>query len=739
MKKLLYLLLFWTFLLGCKHSDDDEVVAENPPPEPPPGENGVLTDAQRIVALDECRDKFAALEKLGAADKSQKMVEWLKSKPYISAAGFAVEEKNVWAHFKDGRSIMFVNNLQKVPYGQQSGRLAEKEFLDVVPTRSNARTSELPSQKKVSILNGMGTGFIDPTNAIKQIFAKSKTDYKVESAKASIENLKKIGKDHAIFFLNTHGGADSLKIVNGVKMPAVLGFWTTDTASIANEAVYKEELDNYRIGYMIAENDQVNRDSVSVETHYAITAKFVEKYMGFGENCLVYITACSGFRESPSGIQFRETVISKAEKQRAAYIGWTKPIYESDGYIAAKFVFDRLLGANSDNGNTSFPIPIEDPSQRPFDIDAVMKDLADRGLNISDVRDPKTGVIERSVMMCYNKTSEDDRVILAPSIAYVAVEEVKDKLHIAGIFGSDPKSDGEVTVDGVSLDIISWTKNEIVCTIPASGKGSAGDVVVKVRNHESNPVQLTEWQWKIQLTRTFAGSLKETVDLNLHLRADVHAYRKKPHGTPRPYVYLVPLPGLDSAQAIRPVSDSKGLYTSSGTASTKWSSGGCSYTDKEDWAGISVNLPLLDGPVSSPRDLMAPACWLNPKTKTMEFSFEWLATGRNWVYRLDQSCPGESIPPQIEDGQWYGQGLFVSPYFKNLQGMEEDVIQNFGIETVGFDNNFNIKPYSKTFTTDDNFGFIHLRDEKCMTTLKWEGVTAKFPPRTNSGARIANR
>lgn len=736
MKKVFTLLLIIPLFLSCKPDESDDKDLGNVQ----------LNNEERIAALDECRDMFAKLEENNASDPEIKLVEFLKSRPYIAGAGIAKEEKNVWANFKDGRFILFVNNLQRVPEGQQGGRTSTPESLNFYNSGdrvnkkthppSNARTEELPSAKKVTILNGMGTAYIDPTNAIRQIFNSSKTDYQLESAKASIDNLKKIGKDHAIFFLNTHGGADSLKVINGQVRPAVLGFWTTDSCSAANELAYQEDLNTYRLGYMVALNDQISPGKITKETHYAFTAEFVKKYMEFGENALIYFTACNGFRDSPSGLEFRQTIIDKAVNDHAAYIGWTKPIYESDGYITTKFVFDRLLGANSSNGGTAFPIPTEDPKQRPFDIDAVMKDMETRGLNISDVTDE--GKVERSIMKCYSTIAEDNRFLLAPSISYVAVHELESKLHIYGIFGSDPGADGTVTVDGVPLSQIEWKKNEIVGTIPVSGKGAAGDVIVKVRNHPSNVVQLTEWQWKIEFSRSYAGTLKETTSMVLHLRADVHSFRKKPHDVPSPYVLpFLPLPGMDSVQGIRPANDSKGLYTSGGSGTSKWTGGGCSYSDKEDWAGISANLPIVAAPITEMQNHMAPACFLDPKTKTMEFSYVFFAKGRNWNYQMNQVCQDGSAPPYKDKGEMYGQAKITSPYFSKLEGLTEDEFFRWRIEKIVFDNNWNIKPYQKNFSVDEaDFGFITLNDKRCTIAIKWEQAPAKFPPRNDSGSRM---
>ncbi|MBT1706635.1 hypothetical protein KK062_00290 [Fulvivirgaceae bacterium PWU5] len=695
MKNVFYLLLCAILLSSCH---DDDQATPNDPVDP-------ITDEVRIETLESCRAKYESLLATDEATASQQLLDWLKTQPNIADAGIAEEEKNVWAYFRDGRSIMFVNNLKRVPHGQQGGRQEQAETAGALPvygTDPAARPQELPKQKKVTLLNGMGTGFIDPTAAIKQIFAKSKSDYDIHSDIASVENLKKIGNDHAIFYLSTHGGATDLRQVGGKQIPATLGFWTTDKCTPANEAAFKDDLDNLRLGYMVAANDEPSPGNVTVEKHYAFTAAFVKEHMSFGENALIYFTACNGFREMPSGVEFRETVISKAANKHAAYLGWTKPIYESDGYVAAKFVFDRLLGANAPGGGSSFPIPQEDPFQRPFDIDAVMKDMATKGLNVSDVKEGN--VVEQSVFKCYNKISPDTRFVLTPSIAYLEMYEYFDWLYIRGIFGDDPgASERTVTIDGVKVEVVDWSRDQIQCKIPSSGKGSAGDVVVTIRDHESNPRRLTEWRGTLKYTRPSAGAYKEETNIAFHVRRDVGYYRKTPAANPvkvEPTIY----PG--------PARDTKATYKFGGDAKYVANPGNCTYTYYAAWGNSQGTLPMFDGQRPTEPSILVISTEKDDGFELRALSFLNPKTTLNSVYN-DWVCPDDS---GTSDREEVAMGL-------------ESPTEKFQLVNLVFDATFNIQPGKIQDKGDDRSLIEYDGDRPDFTiTLEWSTMAPNFPP-----------
>jgi hypothetical protein len=70
-----------------------------------------------------------------------------------------------------------------------------------------------------------------------------------------------------------------------------------------------------------------------------------------------------------------------------------------------------------------------------------------------------------------------------PTIFYLMCDEAKSQLQIRGSFGVDS---GSVTIEDTTLGIISWSDSLIICSLPDSGKGVGGHVVVKTVKGVSN-------------------------------------------------------------------------------------------------------------------------------------------------------------------------------------------------------------------------------------------------------------
>ncbi len=77
-----------------------------------------------------------------------------------------------------------------------------------------------------------------------------------------------------------------------------------------------------------------------------------------------------------------------------------------------------------------------------------------------------------------------------PHIDSMYVDEMKGELDIYGSFGS---AQGKVWVDSVEPKIISWSDTFIISSIPTSGRGAAGPVIVGGRGYHSESRMLTMW------------------------------------------------------------------------------------------------------------------------------------------------------------------------------------------------------------------------------------------------------
>jgi hypothetical protein len=72
----------------------------------------------------------------------------------------------------------------------------------------------------------------------------------------------------------------------------------------------------------------------------------------------------------------------------------------------------------------------------------------------------------------------------------------------------------------------------IVTDLPPSGSGSEGDVIVTVRNHNSNVARLTEWRGTFQYGAAGAGTINMNITFDVAFRADIRQYRPMIHDPP---------------------------------------------------------------------------------------------------------------------------------------------------------------------------------------------------------------
>ena len=469
-----------------------------------------LADEERVTVLEECRDKLEKLNNVRKIEDKFQLLAWLMQNPAFQSAGFLPESNTVYAVFTDGRIVLFVDTpkTNDLPDG---GRKYTEDS-EASRKKGSSRVQELPKSNKVSLYNGMGKYFEDNTLAIEKIFAASKTSYTVERKTASIENLKKVSGD-GVFYLFTHGGGGAIPNPPlGRDTTYAMSLWTTDAVTVANEKAYKKDLDEKKLAYMFS-----TYDSDKQVFHYGITAEFIKAYMSFGENSIIYMDACNSNRIITTGAPFRNVVMDRAANKKATYIGWTFETNEFMATQASQFIFDRLLGTNT-TGSGSTSIPKEDPIQRPFDLEKIFLDLRGRGFD----------VCANGATLKYDSRVEED-LLLKPTIEKLEVDEYTSTLIIYGSFGSEK---GKVSVGGQEITSISdWTPNAIVCGIPETGTGSAGDVIVSVNDRESNPVPITEWQIRLNYATDDNGVRMEGA-INLRIRADLHPRRTKPGEDP---------------------------------------------------------------------------------------------------------------------------------------------------------------------------------------------------------------
>jgi hypothetical protein len=238
--------------------------------------------------------------------------------------------------------------------------------------------------------------------------------------------------------------------------------------------------------------------------------------MSFGANSLVFFNACGS--NAPTSADFRAACIAK---NAGVYLGWSKNIDGMESLKAARFFFDRLLGAHEQS-------PLENPPQRPFEITYVLEDML---LRQFDVHLGNKGVTNLVATPFFGYGGEP--TLLAPTIQWAIAPSVPGdvNLWIDGSYGDNPGAGGVVMLGSNTLSA-TWTPTRIECPAPQSG----GNLVVKVRGIKSNPLQLTEWNSQFVIVfrgvrndPDVRGTLEHRITLNLNFWADIHNWRVLPH------------------------------------------------------------------------------------------------------------------------------------------------------------------------------------------------------------------
>jgi hypothetical protein len=324
---------------------------------------------------------------------------------------------------------------------------------------------------------------------------------------ASVQGLKLVQGD-GVFYFSSHGSGGETR--GGQRE---YGVWTSDEVTPANEALFSADLDSTppRLCWYEALHNNNFFGSNRV-THYAITAEFVRQYMSFGPNSLVFINACKSDATGNAG--FKAACIAK---NAGVYLGWTNNIDGMESLKAARFFFDRLLGAHMEP-------PAENPPQRPFEITYVLEDML---LRHFDVHLGNKGFTNLVATPFYGYGGEP--TLLAPTIQTAIPPWIfypgDVNVLIDGSYGDNPGANGTVMLGNNALPIANWTPTRIECPAPQSG----GNLMVKIRGIKSNTIQLTEWHAQFTMIYRGRGSLQHRVVLNLNFWADIHNWRVLPH------------------------------------------------------------------------------------------------------------------------------------------------------------------------------------------------------------------
>ncbi len=665
---------------------------------PPTGAGDtIITIEERMAALDRCVAKANELNNLVAMEDRIQMLTWLTTEPEFAVAGFAGDQ--LYAVFKDDRVLFFLDT----PLNETGGRIATngREIVDTATkfkSPVNARTEDVPGAKQTSLFMGLGRRYPNQPGAVDFIFSKSQSGYVTKQRVATVEELKTVSGD-GIYYIFTHGGVGYVPSLRrpGAESP-LMTLWTATPVTPEGDTLYKEDLKNRVLAYSIGPHD--SRTSVK---HYSITDGFVEKYMKFGPNCFIYLEACNGFSGLPGADALRQKFINKASNGKATIVGWTDITPVEAVEKASIFLFDRLLASNTE-GLGHIYIPKEDPKQRPFDLEQVFRDMYANNI----------GTASNGSKLVYQTNVQDD-VFLRPTIEGLEIDEYTSTLIIKGRF---PIDQGKVSVEGVIVNITSWSPYEISCIIPETGEGSVGNVVVSsTEGIKSNAVPLTEYIIKLNFSADDNG-VKLAGVCELRLRVDIHKRRLKIHEEPIKPTYPDLSPGSGS------------VFNMKGSSVAYTITGHKYQTCNIDQCRMQVT--------ESPRPVAARLDFSTSGTNSQFFGFyNWSAEMNKIKLNFLSIAPpltGSVTEERIQCPDKPEVHSTVEIAYKG--SMAFPVMKVTDYPTFEVAENYNIRPGNFHQKVDRQWGFCN-EVGKYEVNVTWDVIVPKHAPTDETNARVA--
>jgi hypothetical protein len=539
-----------------------------------------VTDEQRAAVFESLRAAISRVEGMDRDEQNEALARELADRPEIAWTGWG--PSGAWARFTDDRLLMIDNQDLSGSHPPPPVEVPEEGFpeeeeeliqaslagIGATPDEDLAQVSSAASGNRWGLPWSNRVCFFSthdrPWLSIVQDMFKAEGEdgrlfaYQVEGevGNMSVEAMMAPPADCGVVAVNCHGsGMTNVKGKLGTFDSGVYGLYTTTPWTPANDRRYQELLDS---GALVYYHPMGWTEPVP---HYAITAEFIDRYwvqdgVRFTRAPFFYLNSCSPF--SSMAKPMRDKIMASGVDVLA---GWTLRSFDADGSRAASYVFDRLLGTNH--------LEAPEPPQRPFGWHQLGEEMLrlNIGRSIDGNYPPYISELKFEAKDRYGFAQ------LAPSIEFLAIDDLKNELTVRGTFGGAP-DDSKVEVGGQDCPVEHNRMYEIICKIPQFGPGSSGDVVVRYKGNQSNHVKLTSWKGKGTYRILGPGDLHHKWTYDLHFRGDVHDARE--------------LPGRKPVPRDKPVSVMK---DSSGQAEF-----GGEYQDGNYWVkwNGSLMVPLLD-------------------------------------------------------------------------------------------------------------------------------------------------
>lgn len=518
----------------------------------------LLSYDERKITLDLIAAKFANLTATTSDGQDAELADYIGTLPHIEAAGFF--EGNAWGRFDDEQIAIVCKN--HAPASGKGGSALRDALNSNSPNSGDSRRSAsgwgVPDSADVDLMWGYGPGtyYTNPVMDLEAILDDA--HYSANSGPTSVSSLRNI-IDEGVLYIDSPAGLSSNKL-------GLTEYWIglDEDFSFVNEDSLSADISAKRVAYMFALDG-----AGSGKWKYCFGAKFVEQYMSFSPNSLVFLnTPLSGLGTD---------MIEQFHWAHASLVlGWTANVPNDVSYAGAIHLIDRVLGANTLGRS-------EDPPIRAFGLQETLFDMQNRGVSAGQqiLYPPAPANPYDSLIRFYDVYNPFDAFnLFVPTVEHMVVNYDQDAignvLEIYGDFG-DSLVKPSVLLGNIWPTVVSFDQSEIICTLPDSGY-SSGNLSVFVDSAltiSSSDKQLTEWRGSISLSAVGPGTLKHEVIYDLHFRADIDYYRSSPDTSP----LLIGASGdgivpIFSAPDSFATVNSLGTHTSPGGDVTTWTNAG---------------------------------------------------------------------------------------------------------------------------------------------------------------------
>lgn len=453
-----------------------------------------FSGTQRSLAMTRIGNKYEDFMAIDPVTAMGRLASYVKTQPEFANA--VVKTNTLICTFKDNRIFIFTDNFKDDVLG---GRPPAPQGLSF-DKESFAPVTATPGARKALVMQSSiedTQGHTSTMSNIGQMLAKRKFAV-TTSNNISVNGLKALGKDLALFYIHSHGAMYWWNNNTELRDYSIM----TDTVvNDQNEALFADDIRYGRLAYTRPRS--VRDEDPDYKGRYCITSGFVRQYITM-KGGLVYINACDG--GSIGATAMREAF---AANGAGAYIGYNGKT-TAYGYVPAAYFFDRLLGANI--------VEKVSPFGRVFTLKEVWDKMGKKQqYGTSYLMDPQN----RSPLLKW----EYGMKVLTPNIK--SLEFLMDDYMAINTDIPPTEPNIKVLIAGAHYPHTIYNGKLMVKLNPTT----QGDVVLDVNGHISNERPITSWRAPVKYEMWIGNSpAKLTVNYNLHLRADAYELRSEVDG-----------------------------------------------------------------------------------------------------------------------------------------------------------------------------------------------------------------